>query len=437
MSSKYAFYLLCFIIWFSPIPLGANRPWAWGLIELLICINTLLICFCYRFNQIFERLKQVKIILGFIVLVQIWIFMQWIGSLYPNLSFLNSLDPSQTEIALIKGITYCLFIINLTLLVERTERVKQLCLIIILSGLTQALYAIFLQYSGWEHSLLGFTISDRATGSFVYKNHLANYLVLCLSIVIGYLVGSLKGINSISQREKLTVVIDTLLSPKWLIRISIIIMVIALIMTRSRMGNSAFFISLLFTSFLALVFMKHPPNTFKWLILSLVIIDILVVGAYFGIEKVKERLEATSFQAEIRDDVVMDSIPYVQTYWLKGSGAGSFYSTFPTYQSAPYSGFYDHAHNEYFQFLGELGLILSLLLFALVVYVMWHSLTILRNSRSKFKQGLSFGVLMACIGMIMHCSVDFVLQDYAISLLFICILSLTFLIEKTSKGLKC
>ncbi|MCG6201916.1 O-antigen ligase family protein [Psychromonas antarctica] len=425
MRSKYAFYLLCFIIWFAPIPLGANRPWAWGLVELLICANTVLLCFNHNFNRVFVQLKKVSVILTVVVVVQIWVFMQWLGGIYPSLALLQSLDPSQTELALIKGITYCLLIINLALLVDRIERIKQLCWIIMLSGLTQALYAVFLQYSGWESSLLGFHIGHRATGSFVYYNHLANYLLLCISVAIGYLIGSLDGIKAVSRRAKLASIIEILLSPKWILRIGIIIMVVALIMTRSRMGNSAFFSSLLITSVLALILMKRPPNTLKWLIISLVALDLIIVGTYFGVEKVKERLQATSFQAETRDDVVRDAIPYMQEYWLTGSGAGSFYSTYLQYQRAEYQAFYDHAHNEYVQFTAEFGVLPSLLLLALVLYIIWNSLKTLRSSRRKFKQGLAIGILMACIGMVMHCTVDFVLQDYAIAILFLTILCLS------------
>jgi len=427
VRSKYAFYLLCLIVFLSPIPLGANRPWAWGLIEVLIAINTIMICYTHAFANLFSQLKKVKVILGVTFAVQIWVFLQWLGGVAPNLSPLSSIDTSQTEIALIKGITYCLFIINLAVLVNKQQRIKTVCWAIMLSGLFQALYAIFLQYSGWQTSPLGFNIGNRATGSFVYWNHLANYLLLCLSVAIGYLIGSLTGVEAVSNRAKLATVIEALLSPKWIVRIGIIIMVVALIMTRSRMGNSAFFISLLVTSVLALIIMKRPPNTLKWLIASLVILDLVIVGTYFGVDKLKERLEATSFQTEARDDVVRDAIPLIQDVWLTGTGAGSFYSSFLQYQTTEYQAFYDHAHNEYVQFLTEFGVIPSFTLFAMLLYVMWQAIRIMRNSRRKFNHGLALGCLMACIGMLMHSSVDFVLQDYSIVLILLSILSIIFL----------
>ncbi|WP_435234250.1 O-antigen ligase family protein [Psychromonas sp. PT13] len=317
-----------------------------------------------------------------------------------------------------------MFIINFSFVVDSTKRIRQLCWVIITAGLTQAIYAIFLQYSGWESSLLGLNIGDRASGSFVYQNHLANYLLLCLSIAIGYLIGSLEGVKATTNKQKLVSIIETLLSTKWVIRIAIIIMVVALIMTRSRMGNSAFFVSLLVSSVLALLLMKRPPNTLKWLIVSLIALDMVIVGTYFGVDKVKERLEATSFQSETRDNVVEDAMPYIKDYFIIGSGAGTFYSTFLQYQSKVYNDFYDHAHNEYVQFIVEFGVIPSFLMFYMILIIFWRAIKFLRQSNNNLSKGISIGTLMSCCCMIIHATVDFILQDFAIAILFITVLSL-------------
>jgi len=173
--------------------------------------------------------------------------------------------------------------------------------------------------------------------------------------------------------------------------------------------------------------MKRPPNTLKWLIISLVALDMVIVGTYFGVEKVKERLEATSFQSEVRDDVVRDAMPYIKDYFFIGSGAGTFYSTFIQYQSSTYTAFYDHAHNEYVQFTTEFGFAPSLLLFVMILYVISHCIRTLMNNKNQLNIGISIGVIMACIGMLMHCTVDFLLQDVAIVILFITIICIPFL----------
>ncbi len=139
-------------------------------------------------------------------------------------------------------------------------------------------------------------------------------------------------------------------------------MIIALILTRSCMGNSAFFIALAVGSLFAFFFYKHKPKNMRLLIISFFILDLILVGSIFGVEKAKQRLEETNLASETRDEVVRDSLPIIKDYTLTGTGGGSFYSTFPGYHPEPYSGFYDHAHNDYIQFAVELGLPATIML---------------------------------------------------------------------------
>jgi hypothetical protein len=66
------------------------------------------------------------------------------------------------------------------------------------------------------------------------------------------------------------------------LRLLLIIMVIGLVLTRSRMGNSAFFAAMLIVGAMAIVLArKTAPQTIV-LIASLVIIDVLVIGTWVG-----------------------------------------------------------------------------------------------------------------------------------------------------------
>lgn len=148
------------------------------------------------------------------------------------------------------------------------------------------------------------------------------------------------------------------------------------------------------------------------------------MGTIFGVEKVKQRLLETSLASETRDEVVRDSIPMILEYPIFGMGGGSFYSSFSQYQAQPYSGFYDHAHNDYIQFSVELGLPITLLLGAMVLYCLFVSLKTIVKRKIPLYQGISFGCAVAIIHMLLHSTVDFSLQSPAIALVFISILSL-------------
>ena len=210
-------------------------------------------------------------------------------------------------------------------------------------------------------------------------------------------------------------------------------MIVALILTQSRMGNSAFFIALAAVSTFAFFFYNRKPKNLRILIISFFIVDFILVGTIFGVEKVKERLLETSLASETRDEVVRDSIPMILDYPVFGMGGGSFYSSFPQYQAQPYSGFYDHAHNDYIQFSVELGLPITIMLGSMVLYCLFIALKTLVKRKTPLYQGVSFGCAVAIIHMLLHSTVDFSLQSPAIALLFISILSLALISAKLKR----
>jgi len=75
------------------------------------------------------------------------------------------------------------------------------------------------------------------------------------------------------------------------LRLYLVMMVIALVLTHSRMGNVAFFFSLLIAGIIGLLLSRRAPRSTVILLTSLIIIDMFIVGAWFGIDKVAQRLE--------------------------------------------------------------------------------------------------------------------------------------------------
>lgn len=428
--NKFFFYSLCALIIYAPIPLGANRIWASSTLEFFI--------FSLFIGHLLSTIKTKRSFLppsySFAIITPLCITALWlVVQMTPSLGTLLgrsfstlSFDPSLTHIMLLKTVALTLFAWLVFYYVDTKTLVYKFALTILLSGLLQALYASWLNLNiGMVSPIFDIPYSTTAVGSFIYKNQLANFLALCLSIGLGVLISqlSLKG-SSHQVRHKVRDIAMVLLSSKMLIRISLIIMIIALILTRSRMGNSAFFFALAFISIFAFFFYNRKPKHLRLLILSFFIVDFILVGTIFGVEKVKERLLETSLASETRDEVVRDSIPMIIEYPVFGSGGGSFYSSFSQYQSEPYSGFYDHAHNDYIQFAAELGLPITFLLGAMVLYCLFVSLKTIVKRKTPLYQGVSFGCAVAIIHMLLHATVDFSLQSPSIALLFISILSL-------------
>lgn len=226
----------------------------------------------------------------------------------------------------------------------------------------------------------------------------------------------------------------TLLSPKLLVRLCLIIMVIALVMTRSRMGNSALVIVTVSGAVLAFIAYKQRPKVLTLLMTSLLVIDALIMGAIFGLEKVKERITNTVIEQEARPDIFAWSMEAIKDFPLVGTGAGSFYSIFPAYHQQNIPVFVDHAHNEYIQFVIEYGLIASLLLVLPVLYVLVISIKTLATRQSALMKGTSLGCFMAILAMLIHISVDFNLRPAANVSLFLIAMSLACIVSKMPRG---
>lgn len=441
-TNSKSFYFLLAIIFLLPIPLGANRPWAWGAFEVAIfCLTIIIVVKQWRVHQLglAKYANSLYLWLAFIALSVLQILplpngivdllsptsVEFFTSAGAEQAYI-SVDPGQSGISFIKLLSFfCLFVSVLNL-VNSEQRLRQLLLCLVAAGTFQALYGSLEILLGSTSSLVfSLPVTDIATGSFVYKNHYANFLVLCLAAGLGLLVSSLENSSATSAPQHVRNFAKTLLSSKMLVRICLAIMVIALVMSRSRMGNTAFFASLAIVSVLAFMLIKNRSRGLTVLIISIFVIDLLIVSTYFGLARVKERLAQTSITQETRDEVVQDAFPMIIDFPIFGSGGGSFYSSFPNYQMTQIDGFYDHAHNDYLQFLIEYGMIGLFILLALVLFCVYKAVRAMRVRRTSIMKGSAFACLVAFFAMAMHSTVDFPLQAYANACYFVVFLAIS------------
>ncbi|MDG3088245.1 O-antigen ligase family protein [Vibrio hannami] len=435
------FSLLTLIVWL-PLPLASHRAWAWSIFEVWVSLQTLSLILTYKNSFPWHRIRRFAWLLIPLCLFQLWVVIQIVPlphsivelvspvayNVYESLGLDNmtlSLDRYASFSGLLKGIAYTLFAFNAVLLINSVDRVKKVLLFVVISGTFQAFYGALTILTGTTESwIFGIQQGARATGTFVYHNHLANYLVMTLSLGTGLIVSQLHQSESGSWHVRFKRWTEAILSPKMLVRLCLVVMVIALVMTRSRMGNTAFFSVTIIGGLVALLFYKNRPRALTVLIISLLMIDTFIVGTVFGLGKVKERLEHTSMTSETRDQVVFWSMDIIKDYPVSGTGLGSFYSTFPSYTQYNI-GYYDFAHNEYIQFAVEAGIPATLILGVPVLLALWFSFKAMRKRNSKTLKGAALGCFMAIIGMLIHISVDFNLQPPANAVTFILVLVLS------------
>ncbi|MBU2969281.1 O-antigen ligase family protein [Pseudoalteromonas sp. C2R02] len=429
-------YCLCFLLVWLPIPLGSYRPWAILLFSFFISVIFLLhlILSIKKQKKLFPPKYSLWVIVP-LTCVSNLLLIQLIPGLNTSLSgglSVISIDPIQTQITLLKTITMLLFSWLLFSYCDHYKALVKIVYSIVLGGLIQALYATFLNLNpGLSSLVFNYPFEPRATGSFSYQNFLANYLAICLSIGMGLLISQLSLVNSQKNlKNNIRDIVSIILSSKMLLRGALILMIIALILTRSRMGNSAFFIALAIVSIFSFFFYNKKPVSLRPLIISFFIIDIVIVGALFGVDKVHERLSQTSLESETRDEVIRDSIPIIVDNFFLGTGGGTFYTAFPKYQAEVYSGNYDNAHNDYIQFSIEFGVPMTLTLGGIILIALFISFKTMMKRKTPLYQGVSFGCAVAIIYMLLHSTVDYSLQAGANSFTFILILCLVFITAK-------
>ncbi len=422
---KWLFYTYLAILVWAPLPLASNRDWLWSLLNLsvfLLAAFTLLIGMLRPISNSAVLIRSWPMIL----LWSAWLCLLLLQA-FAILPGIQTVDLDASRDFLLRSLALFVFFLLTLVLVDSRRRLVQLAWVMVLAGAFQAFYGSVMTLSGIEYGFLTEKEHYRgvATGTFVNRNHLAGFLEMTLAVGIGLLLAGLNEnvINGFKNHLRNTV--QWFLSKKIILRVLLAVMVVGLVLTHSRMGNSAFFISLSIAGLIWLVLEKKKPKRgVVFLLATLFIIDIVIVGTWFGIEKVADRLENTSALTESRDEVNRDSLVYLEDYFWFGSGAGTFRSVFPAYRQADIPVFWDHAHNDIIQFAVETGVIGLGLLMNILLFSVLKALQQMRSAERSIMRGMAFATLMGVTSLIIHSAVDFNLQIPANSLYFVVLLAL-------------
>ncbi|MBV2132939.1 O-antigen ligase family protein [Pseudomonas sp. MAP12] len=396
-----------------PLPLGSNRDWSMGLLVALTGLLAFLFSVALFLNALpaSKALKPALPMLGLLLAAQAWVAVQWLGGL--------TVDVGATVQYLLLGIAYSLLFLMVVSLFRTRKRLTWLLGALVVSGTFQAFYGAFMTLSGveWLLATAKTSYTGDATGTFVNRNHLAGYLEITLACGIGLLMALRDG-----RPFRWVNLLEMLMGAKARLRLALVVMVIALVMTHSRGGNAAFFTALMVIGGIFVLRDKDNRLRNSLILASILLIDVLVISQYFGLERLKDRMlntrlndvvvsgEVVQQANEIRDDVFRYAIPLAQDKPLIGQGAGSFESVFPKYPGEDIRLHFDHAHNDYLQFAIEYGLLGCLPLLAFVLLALWQALQALWRRESLYRSGVGFGAAMGIIAIAIHSLTDFNLQ---------------------------
>lgn len=431
------FVLLLALVAWLPLPWGSNRLAAAAFLSVIAGG----LCLIYLLGQVFKndrvafspRRYLLPLLLWLLWLL--WIFFQTVplspnvlatlapsaaryyATVFPDLAGSHawpiSLLPERTKQQLLLSLGYfSLYILVLGLARDRS-RLKLLGQVIVLSALAQAIYGGLMTLTGLEYGFFEKKTAylGLATGTFVNRSHLAGYLELGAAMAIGLILADLKVTDLSTWKKRLVAMLDFLFSTRLRVRVFLAIIVVGLVLTRSRGGNLAFFSALIVLG-PTYLFFKERKLFLKSLVLflSLLVVDIWIVSNWYGLEKLTDRLEQTNTETEARTYAFRAYPALIDEYSRSGSGMGTFAAVFGKNQPNDAHGYYDHAHNDYAEFLIEAGIPGSMILLLLVGLSCLHAVLVILKRNDRLRVGVCFAFLMASTEFAIHSVTDFNLQ---------------------------
>lgn len=343
-----------------------------------------------------------------------------------------SIVPSETIGAIL--FLAALFILGLLVLrtVTRGRQIRTILGVLVGAGAFQALYGLF-ELTRSSPRLLFYKkvfYPDFVSGTFVNRNHFCGYLEMIVPLALALAIGRIRtmtpGVKGVREKLLLWSTKDMLLN--LLILALAAAMALAIFVSKSRSGLvvlaiSAFLFLELWASAFSRTGFRRP-----WVgqALRVVLVGATVVVLSVGVGSTIRRFSREDLRYENRPQYWSNTVAMIRDFPLFGSGLGTFASAYGAYErTSPLEFRLDHAHNDYLEYLAELGLVGDALLLGAVLYPALSAYLAWRRRRDPLARTFALGGIVSIAAMGLHAVTDFNLHIPANMVLFAVVLGLT------------
>ncbi len=328
--------------------------------------------------------------------------LQTFYSLDSSRSMSLSLSPYATRTELLRTVAFfTAFSVALHNFKDKSNLTAFLKMILVF-GFVLAVFAI-VQKATWHRGIYWFrelTVGGTPFGSFVNRNHFAGFAGMLVPLGLG-----ITFLQKTREKRILFGFITTIIS-------------VSVFFSLSRGGIVGFFSGI--TLFSVLMLQSRGQAKKIWIV-GLFLIVLASYLMYLGIDPLIERFYKTDVTGEERLVVWAATWTAFADFWFTGSGMGTFMNIFPLYSPPSVQSIYQHAHNDYLEFILENGLIGSLLLTGFAVVLGYSAL---KASTNKTMDILRISALSSVFTMTVHSVFDFNLHILSNALLFSVILGM-------------
>jgi O-antigen ligase len=289
-------------------------------------------------------------------------------------------------------------------------------------GILESLYGMIEFFSGHKHILHveASSLISSVSGTFINRNYFAGYLLMVIPLAIGYIFyrESFNEDISVAWYRRLS----SLDGKTYFLVFGVILMILGLLFSASRMGILSLLISFTFVA----LFFRNPERGQRLSKTPIFILGLaLFWGALIGLDAVISRFFAVSEGFKGRWDIWANTLQIIKDFPLLGSGLGTFTQVFPAYRSFHIEGLVTHAENDFLQLASEAGLLGMGLLTIAFLFLVYKAFSGIRKlSPEDPRRYIGIGGLVGILALLIHSMVERNIQVPANAFLFTFILAL-------------
>jgi len=314
-----------------------------------------------------------------------------------------SVEPRASASALRTGAALCALLIVATH-VTATRGLRGVATTLLVSAAFQALYGLTVLATGFDRiwNVKKTFFLDSATGTWVNRNHFADYLAMALPCGAALWVVGFRR-DSSSRRPWLLRTFSSEGSRNLVRLLALLIGMAGLLVSLSRAGIALGVAGVVATLWLGT---RSRPPTMRVVIVCLALAIAVMPLAQLGTVALRDRFESSAedfTSPGSRGTVWRDTVDLAAAFPVLGSGFGTFSAIYPKFRSPEVRYFYAHAHNDLLQFAAEGGAVGVLLLLALLASLGRRLFAALRGDYGALAIGAAVGLSAA----LLHSLIDF------------------------------
>ena len=434
-----------FIIGTIPILFAAVQPWVWSVYSLSMI--TVFLIFLWKDRIRISLAPSISVNLSVILFFTVTLFLclPLPAFILSNLSPVRFQTLTTAQVLLYNpslwqtlsyspqvAFSWWLFLLSLCLyfavvrnLCTERKTLKRIVWVMMGVALIEALYGLIqalvptlgVLWVDYVQAYMG-----DARGTFINRNHFAGFIEMVWPLFLGFTMaqggwGQGYTLKKILASERL--------NRQALLALGIVVLLLALLFSRSRAGIAGAVMG-----FLTFILLARPGSKgmsrYIWLLLVGIIGMLVVYSMAIGVGSITERFFTLS-DGDSRLDFWRDSLPIIKDHTF-GIGLRNYEKVFPVYNVSMLADKrLEYAHNDYLQLLIEAGWIGFIAMLTGFLIFMWKSAYRIKHMnphKDPMRFFLAAGAFSGLVSLAFHSFFDFNLQIPANCVYFVTLMAI-------------